>query len=89
MLTACALSAALFDETVLTHASATVPAAHATPTMLAEMGVTLPTSITPFVVLAEPEVALFATSPIVLSTLTEALHVHCFILQKKKLPAIF
>ena len=79
----------LLDFVVLTHACPTLLAAILASTMLAEMGVAFSTTVAPFIVLAEPKVALFAMSPVVFWTLRETFSVHCFILQKKKLPTIF
>ena len=81
--------ASLLDLVVLAHACPTLLAAILAPTMLAEMGVAFSTTIAPFIVLAEPKVALFAVAPVVFGTLRETFAVHRFILQKKKLPAIF
>ena len=76
--------APLLDFVVLTHACSTLLASILAPTMLAEVGVAFSTTITPFVVLAQPEFALFAMSPVVFGTLRKMLALHCFILGKKK-----
>ena len=68
--------ASLFDFVVFAHASSTLLAAILAPTMLAEVGVAFSTAIAPFIVLAEPKVALFAMSPIVFGTLRKMLTVH-------------
>jgi hypothetical protein len=76
--------APLLDFVVLTHACSTLLASILAPTMLAEVGVAFSTTIAPFVVLAQPEFALFAMSPVVFGTLRKMLTLHCFILGKKK-----
>ena len=68
--------ASLLDFVVLTHACPTLLAAILASTMLAEMGVAFSTTIAPFIVLAEPKVALFAMSPVVFGTLRKMLTVH-------------
>ena len=72
------------DFVVLTHACSTLLASILAPTMLAEVGVAFSTTIASFVVLAQPEFALFAMSPVVFGTLRKMLALHCFILGKKK-----
>ena len=76
--------ASLFDFVVFAHASSTLLAAILAPTMLAEMSVAFSTTITFFIVLAQPKVTLFAMSPVVFGTLRKMLTLHCFILGKKK-----
>ena len=68
--------ASLFDFVVFAHASSTLLAAILAPTMLAEVRVTFSTTIAPFVVLAQPEFALFAMSPVVFGTLRKMLTLH-------------